>query len=93
MSMIKAIHVRSQKPQARKHSEAGSTHCRRPVQFGIRINPLTAAITKPNSISRICQDSGSKRVGSCIAPKNTASQSASAMTAQLAAARHIGRKA
>ena len=37
----------------------------RPVQFGIAVsrNPAIVAITKPNSISWICQASGSKRLG------------------------------
>ena len=41
---------------------------RRPVQFGIAVrrNPAIAAGTNPNSISWMCQPSGSNRLGNVI---------------------------
>ena len=44
----------------------------RPVQFGIAVSrkPAIAAITKPNSISWICQASGSNRLGTVVPVAN-----------------------
>ena len=67
----------------------------RPVQFGMAVSrkPAIAAITKPNSISWICQVSGSKRLGRAIPVANMMIHSASAIAAQSPAARKNGRNA
>ena len=64
------------------------------VQFGIAVSrkPAIAAITKPKSISWICQLSGSNRLGNAVPVANMTIQSASAAAAQSPAARKNGRK-
>ena len=65
----------------------------RPVQFGIAVSrkPAIAAITKPNSISWICQASGSNRLGRVVPVANMTIQTASATADQRPAARKKGR--
>ena len=64
----------------------------RRVQFGIAVNrnPAMAAITKPNSISWICQLSGSKRLGSVLPVTSMPIQIAMAAIDQIPAARKNG---
>ncbi len=65
---------------------------RRPVQFGIAVskNPLTAAPTKPNSISWRCQATGSNCVGSWNCPVSEQSHRTSAMRPHVAAPKKNG---
>ena len=66
----------------------------RRVQFGMAVSrkPAMAAITKPKSISWICQLSGSNRLGNAVPVTNMTIQSASAVADQMPAARKNGRK-
>ncbi len=63
------------------------------VQLGIAVSrkPPTAAITKPNSISWMCQVSGSKLLGNAASPENSGSHAAIDSTAHAAVARKNGR--
>ena len=67
----------------------------RPVQLGIAVSmkPAIAAGTKPNSMAWMCQESGSKRLGSTPPVMKRTIHRASASAAQIAAARKKGRNA
>ncbi|MDE1150069.1 MAG: hypothetical protein PW843_26240 [Azospirillaceae bacterium] len=87
----------SRRPASHRATSRASGRPRRggrPVQLGtaVRMNPATAAMTKPNSISWMCQASGSSPAGPVSAPDSSATHRASAMAAQDEAARKNGRK-
>src|SRR5207237_5445774 len=66
----------------------------RPVQFGMAVSrkPAIVAITKPNSISWMCQASGSKWLGTLLPVTNMTIQSNRANADHTPAARKNGRK-